>query len=206
MPEAEADGETGRLLDLLRDGNEEARSRLIAHTCERLRNLTSQMLKGYPRVRRWEQTDDVLQSSLLRLCRALEAATPESPRHFYNLAALQIRRELIDLAHHHLGPQGHGANHHTDGAGKAADDQGGSLDIQPNGWGEPDSLESWTDFHNAVEKLPDEERELFGLLLYEGVTQEEAASILGVSLRTIKRRWQSARIKVAEMMGGNMPE
>jgi RNA polymerase sigma-70 factor (ECF subfamily) len=199
-------GDTARLLDLLRQGDEQARHRLVTHACERLRILTSRMLKGYPGVRRWEQTDDVLQNALLRLCRALEANTPESPRHFYNLAALQIRRELIDLAHHHLGPQGHGAKHHTDGAGKAADDRGGKLDGQEGEEGEPHTLEAWTDFHRAVESLPDEERELFGLLWYEGVTQEEAAAVLGVSLRTVKRHWQSARLRLAGALGGDAPQ
>ncbi len=199
-------GETARLLDLLRHGDEQARHCLVAHACELLRMLTSRMLKGYPGVHRWEQTDDVLQNALLRLCRALEATVPESPRHFYNLAALQIRRELIDLAHHHLGPQGHGAKHHTDSAGMAADDRGGALDYQEGKEGEPATLEAWTDFHEAVERLPDEERELFGLLWYEGMTQEEAAAVLGVSLRTVKRRWQSARIKLVEALGGEAPQ
>ena len=41
-------GETARLLDLIRLGDGQARSRLIAHTCERLRRLTSHMLRTYP--------------------------------------------------------------------------------------------------------------------------------------------------------------
>jgi RNA polymerase sigma factor (sigma-70 family) len=191
-------GETARLLDLLRLGDEQARDCLIGHACERLRCLTRRMLQGYPGVRRWEQTDDVLQNALLRLCRALEAATPESARHFYNLAALQVRRELIDLAHHHLGPQGHGAKHHTDGAGKAVGEKA-------DGAAEPTSVEAWGHFHRQVEALPDEERELFGLLWYEGLSQEEAAAVLGVSVRTVKRRWQSARVRLSEAMGGEAP-
>lgn len=203
MPDLAAD--TTQLLDLIRVGDAEARNRLIAHACQRLRSLTSRMLKGYPGVRRWEQTDDVLQNALLRFCRALEGMTPESPQHFYNLAALQIRRELIDLAHHHLGPQGQGANHHTDGAAQGGEDRGRALDVQPGEMGEPASLERWTEFHEAVERLPEEERELFGLLWYEGLTQEEAASVLGLSLRTVKRRWQAARIKLAETMNNEPP-
>src|SRR5262249_60882959 len=71
-------GETARLLDLLRLGDEQARSRLIAHACDRLRRLTRKMLRGYPGVRRWEQTDDVVQNALIRLCRGLQAASPET--------------------------------------------------------------------------------------------------------------------------------
>jgi RNA polymerase sigma-70 factor (ECF subfamily) len=199
-------GETARLVGRLQQGDDQARNDLIAHACGRLRTLTSRMLNGYPGVRRWEQTDDVLQNALIRLCRALEANTPESPRHFYNLAAQQIRRELIDLARHHLGPKGHGAKHHTDCAGKAADDRGGALAEQAGEAGEPSTLAGWTEFHKAVESLPDEERELFGLLWYEGMTQEDATEVLGASLRTVKRRWQAARLKLAEALGGDAPQ
>lgn len=193
-------GETARLLNLMRLGDEHARSELIAHACERLRCLASRMLKSYPNVRRWEQTDDVFQNALLRLCRALEATKPESVRHFYNLAALQIRRELIDLALHHKGPHADGANHHTDGSGKAADDRGGAIDGRADDSDEPDSLEAWSSFHERVNGLPDEEREVFNLLWYDELNQEEAATLLNVSLRTIKRRWQSARFKLAEAL------
>jgi RNA polymerase sigma-70 factor (ECF subfamily) len=202
-PVADTAGETARLLDLLRRGDNQAKGRLLAHACERLRRLTRHMLRGYPGVRRWEQTDDVLQNALLRLCRALGAAAPESPRHFYNLAALQIRRELIDLAYHHLGPQGHGAKHHTDV--QPGEGRGGPLDAQPDRAGEPSSLEGWTDFHTAVGALPDEEREVIDLLWYEGLTQEEAAAVLTVSLRTVRRRWQAARLKLTAALDGEIP-
>lgn len=57
-----------------------------------------------------------------------------------------------------------------------------------------------------VDKLPDEEREVFGLLWYEGLTQPEAASVLNVSLKTVKRRWQSARLLLHRAMRGQPPE
>src|SRR5262245_35464825 len=66
------------------------------------------MLKGYPNVRRWEQTDDVLQNAVIRLHRALQQLTVQTPLDFFRLAALNIRRELLDLARHYYGPQGRG--------------------------------------------------------------------------------------------------
>ena len=35
---------------------------------ERLTRLTHNMLKDYPGVHRWEETDDILQNATLRLC------------------------------------------------------------------------------------------------------------------------------------------
>lgn len=183
---------TEKLLDLIRAGDGKARNELLHHACERLRVLTSRMLKGFPKLRRWEQTDDVLQNAMLRLCRALETVNPESSRHFYRLATLQIRRELLDLAKHHFGPEGAAAKHHTDGD-KAADDEDGSLHRQQDKT-EPTSLDEWTAFHEQAARLPDEEREVFDLLWYDGLTQEQAAELLSVHVRTIKRRWHSARL------------
>lgn len=188
------------LIDRVSVGDEAARSALLDHACDRLLRLTRKMFHAHRDLRRWEQTDDVFQNSMLRLHRALSDVKPESVRHFFNLAAVMIRRTLLDLAKHHLGPQGQGANHHTDG--QPADDEGGSINDRAE---QPDDLEGWSAFHAQVERLPDEEREVVGLLFYEGLTQEEAATVLGVGLRTVKRRWQSARCLLRERLNGGSP-
>jgi RNA polymerase sigma-70 factor (ECF subfamily) len=48
-----------------------------------------------------------------------------------------------------------------------------------------------------VDSLPDEEREVVQLLWYEGLRQPEAAVVLGISLATLKRRWQVARLRLS---------
>src|SRR5436189_5752012 len=98
-------------IDRLRAGDESARSALIECACERLNRLTRKMLRGFPGVKRWEQTDDVLQNAALRLYRGLADLRPETPADFFRLAALNIRRELLDLARHYYGPQGEGPHH-----------------------------------------------------------------------------------------------
>ena len=67
---------------------------------KRLSRLARKMLRSYPGVRRWELTDDIVQNAALRLWQCLDAVKPASVRSFINLAAVQIRRELIDLARH----------------------------------------------------------------------------------------------------------
>jgi len=118
----------------------------------------------------------------------------ESVRHFFNLAAVQVRRELLDLAKHHFGPEGNGAKHHTDG--QPADDVGGALQRAD----EPDDLSGWSEFHAEVEKLNDDEQEVVNLVYYDGLTQEEAARVLGISFRTLKRRWQTIKLKLYEAL------
>jgi RNA polymerase sigma-70 factor (ECF subfamily) len=194
-------GHTTKLQSLLAGlsvGDADARNEIIEHACERLRRLTQRMLREYTKVKRWEQTDDVLQNAMLRLHRSLVQVKPESPRQFYGLAATQIRRELIDLARHHYSDKGVGSNHETDRQdGKPRAEKAVSV--------EPENLEDWTRFHEVVDDLPDDQREVFSLLWYEGMNQPEACSVLDVSLKTVKRRWQAARLAIHSAMTDDQP-
>lgn len=67
--------------------------------------------------------------------------------------------------------------------------------------GEPSTLAEWGEFHRAVDALSDEAKEVFGLIWYDGFTQQETADLLEVSLKTVQRRWQDARIALAEVLG-----
>jgi len=167
-------------------GDSTARDAVIEHTCERLRSLTSRMLRGYARVKRWSETDDVLQNAMIRLHRSLADVKPETPKQFYGLAATQIRRELIDLARHYYGAEGVGANHHTD--------DGTLMGKQPSAMTKPESLEAWAEFHAQIEHLSEEQRDVIDLLWYEGLSQPDAAKVLNISLATVKRRWQATRL------------
>lgn len=202
MPDrmAGSDTEFQGLIDLANAGDPASKDALLDHACDRLLRLTRKIFHCSGDLRRWEETADVFQNSMLRLHRALSGTKVESVRHFFNLAALQIRRELIDLARHHFGPEGIASNHHTDH--QAPDEAGGSLHGRAD---EPEDLSHWTEFHKAVERLPDDEREIVNLLFYEALTQDDAAKLLGVNVRTIKRRWQSARLKLHEARDREQP-
>jgi RNA polymerase sigma-70 factor (ECF subfamily) len=197
---------TQAYLDRIRGGDEAARGELLASACERLRNLARKMLKGYPNVHRWEQTDDVLQNATLRLHRTLGQLPVGTPRDFFRLAALEIRRELLDLARHYYGPQGQGAHHATWGPGDSSTTRSDSGPASPDPAHDPARLAAWGEFHERIAALPDEEREVFDLLWYQGLSQAEAAGLLNVSERTVKRRWQGARLKLHEAMQGEVPE
>jgi RNA polymerase sigma-70 factor (ECF subfamily) len=206
------DGHTAvlqRWLEQMRQNDEavfhEARSQAISHTAGRLEELTRRMLRHFPRLRRWEQTGDVLQNAVLRLHRSLAAIRPESARQFYGLAATQIRRELLDLSRHHFGPQGAAAHHHTDGADnvEGTDDRIAATEAPT---GEPATLAGWTEFHEKVQSLPDSDREIFDLLWYEGLSQEEAATLLSVTVRTIKNRWRNAKLTLRQFLDNESPD
>lgn len=189
------------LLDRAAAGDESAYGDLIAQAADRLLRLTGKMLRNYPHLKRWEQTDDVFQRAALRLHRSLGEVQPASPREFFGLATTQIRRTLIDLARHHFGPHGQAAHHHSD-AGRAAGD--GTAEPAGHGSaadGRPESLAEWAEFHATIDSLPDDEREAFSLVWYGGVTQRDAAQLLGVSERTVLRRLHQARTLLARHLG-----
>jgi RNA polymerase sigma-70 factor (ECF subfamily) len=189
----------------LQAGDDQARKELLNCACERLTNLTRKMLKGFGRVKRWEQTDDVVQNALLRLYRSLAEAQPASAVEFYRLAALNIRRQLLDLAKHYYGPRGLGTNHASADM-RPDQSQAGPAQGPPAEQDDPGRLEAWATFHDQVERLPAEEKEVFDLLWYQELSQAEAAALLQVSERTIKRRWASARLRLHQSLAGQLPD
>lgn len=194
-----------RCLDRLHGGDEAARRELINSACERLTQITRTMLRDYARLRRWEQTDDVVQNALVRLLRALETVTPATLRDFYKLATLQIRRELIDLVRHHFGPQGPGAKHATNRIMKDAAESTPPLYEAADPADEPSRLAAWAEFHEQVGRLPEDERDVFDLVWYQGLNHTEAAELLGVSVKTVKRRWQAACLRLHDALDGELP-
>ena len=192
-------------IERLNAGDEFARGELLNLACERLTRLTRSMLRDFPGVARWEQTDDIFQNASLRLFQMLNDVEIENPRHFFRLAALQIRRELIDLARRYQGPLGLGAKHQTQQR-QADDDDGRTPQAYERAevTHDPRRVAEWQDFHTRVEQLPEDEREVFDLLWYHELSQEQAAELLDVSVRTVRRRWRSARLSLHDaLMGDN---
>ena len=77
--------------------------------------MAHRMMRRFPGIGRWSDTDDVLQNALIRLHRSLYVVRPESARKYYGLAAVELRRELLDLTRSLFGPEGIGTNHDSDG-------------------------------------------------------------------------------------------
>ncbi len=188
------------LLARLQAGDEAARKDLINATCEHLTRLTRKMFRADGRLVRWEQTADVFQNAMLRLYRALQEVKPRSPREFYRLAAVQIRRELIDLARHYYGPHGMGAKHESHWPDQNGDPDGQAPFDRADTGHDPRRITVRTELHEQIEKLPDEEREVFDLIHYQALTHAEAAAVLGVSTKTVQRRWHAGCLRLHERL------
>jgi RNA polymerase sigma-70 factor (ECF subfamily) len=66
-----------------------------------------------------------------------------------------------------------------------------------------EKLRRWTEFHEAVSRLPVDLRAVFDLLWYQGLPQAEAAALLGIAVPTVKLRWMKARLQVQQALGGS---
>ncbi len=197
-----------KLVERLGAGDDSARDELISSAADRLMQLTRTMKRGYGRVARWEQTEDVFQRAIMRLHRSLEKVQINDARHFYRLAATQIRRELIDLSRHYGGPEGMGANHATQLASRPDQSQApahGAYDAADPEECASSELTQWSELHETIESLPAEQKEAVELLFYNGLSQEAAAELMDVSTRTVKRYWRNAKLSLFDKFGGEMP-
>jgi len=174
---------------LLKDhaaGAPAARAALLEYTLERFRIVAQRMFRSEKALHALDQTDDVMQKGMIRLHKALETVKPADVRAYFGLAARQLRFVIADLAEQYR-----------------AREQAVSLDVLPEVPStekrqEPASFLEWSEFHDAVGRLPDEEREVFELIFYGGMEQQEAAALLGISERTLRRRWQSSKLRLAD--------
>ena len=129
----------------------------------------------------------------------IEGCQTRVPASFFKLAAKQIRRELIDLYRHHYGAEGDGAHHASDPGHKADDGMPPLHDGADPATGVSTAFEQ-TQFHEKVQELPEEERDVFLLIFYEGMQQADVAKVVGMSERTVKRRWRDAQISLRKLL------
>ena len=184
------------LLAKIKAGDVAARQQLFSLVDEQLRKLTRKMLGSFAVVRRWEETDDVWQNASMRIWNSFDKMEFQSARHFLNSSSLQIRRELLTLAEFYRRPNNAAARHQTPQKSAHGTD-GASLDWE-NSTDNLEVISSWTRLHEEVDELPDQLREVFDLHWYQELTMDAIAKLLDVSTRTVKRRWQAARLALSD--------
>jgi RNA polymerase sigma-70 factor (ECF subfamily) len=185
--------ELAELVARMRQGDASATGELIRRTALRLEHLARRMLRRFPAVRAQAETADVVQESSLRLLNALRAVTPDSMRHFNNLAGQHIRYHLLDLARRFRRGAPQPLDEHPEPAAPGT------------GEGEAEELERWAEFHEAVQRLPDDQLEVFNFRFYQGFTWPEIAGVLGADEKTGRRRWDRACLALRKALRGWAP-
>jgi RNA polymerase sigma factor (sigma-70 family) len=169
---------------------------LLDRSVHRLQVLCANLLyRGYPRLMRPPvnlKPDELLGAVVERLLKALRAARPETVREFYALANQHMRWELNDLARR------------LDNQPVVGELYEGIELSTPSSVSKlsPDGLRML----QAIEDLLDEEREAFDLVRIQGMTQVEAAEVLGVSRKTVQRRLDRALLSLSEGLDDLRPD
>src|SRR5262249_7927051 len=143
-----------RQIERIRAGDAAAQEELIRAVSGRLERIARHMLSRFPGVRSQVETDDILQNTLLRLLAALRSVRPASTRYFFPPAAYLTRQELIALARRFW-------------VRPAAEPAAATpRDLISGDESEPHHLDAWRRFHEAVEALPADVREVVSLTFY----------------------------------------
>jgi RNA polymerase sigma-70 factor (ECF subfamily) len=138
------------------------------------------------------QSDEMLSAVVERLMKALREARPGNVRQFFQIANLHMRWELNDVA-------------------RRLDNQMRAVDIADHVPASPESSASEIGpvarrMFQAIDELPEEEREVFELVRIQGLTQLETAGILSISERTVQRRLHGGLLLLSQKLGDLRPE
>jgi RNA polymerase sigma-70 factor (ECF subfamily) len=183
------------LLARLAAGDQAARQELIGCAYQRLRCLARVILnESFPRLKAAPaalETTDVADEAALGMYEVLAEIQPATPRDFFRLAAQRIRWLLLERAKQ----VARARSELLDSPAPRAADRPPEDDA-------PGALEA---LYQQIEALPDKEREVVDLLYFHELDQSEAAAILGVTERSVRRYWTAARLKLLQALPKAMP-
>ena len=163
---------------------------LLSRAVGRLHLLCAKVLyHSYPRLTNSPlnlQAEELLSSVVERLLKAMQKVRPGSVRQVFALANQHMRWELNDLA-------------------RRLDNQAPDVVLLESLAASPESSgselsQSARKILDAIEGLPDDEREVFSLVRIQGMTQAEAAEITGVSTKTIQRRLNRSLLLLSQSL------
>jgi RNA polymerase sigma factor (sigma-70 family) len=169
---------------------------LLARAVDRLRLLCATLLhRSYPRLTHPPlniETDELVGGVVAGLLTALQKVRPQTVRQFFALANQHMRWQLNDLARR-LDERPRLATVSESGLATPPDSSGSCLGQDARR------------MLKAIDDLPEPEREVFELVRIQGLTHPEAAAVVGISVKTVQRRLNRARLLLAEELSDLCP-
>lgn len=184
-----ASSEVTRLLKRWTAGDSQARDQLIPLVYDPLRQLAHQRLRGAPGEASLS-TSEVVHEAYLRLVDAPHLDLPDRA-HFLALASQIMRNLLVDRARARAAAKR--------GGGKALDELEVALRVSD---ADLDLVTELDDALKRLEVLSPRQSQLLQQRYFGGLTLEETAAAVGVSLATAKRELRSARAWLALELNG----
>jgi RNA polymerase sigma factor (TIGR02999 family) len=189
--------EVTRVLSAIEGGDPHAAEQLLPLVYEELRKLAAQKLAQEKPGQTLEATA-LVHEAYLRLVDVEKAQHWDSRGHFFAAAAEAMRRMLIDRARHKQTRKAGGGHRRLD-----LDDIEPALE-EGNG----DRLLALDQALRQLEAEDPRKAELVKLRFFAGLTAEQTAAALGVSISTAEKDWAYARswLRVAiDRMSGHRP-
>ena len=180
------------LLSRWQAGDAEALDRLIPLVYDRLRAIARQRLRAEPE-RHSLDTTGLVHETYLRLVDG-PAATLADRSHFLALASRVMRHLLVDHAR---------ARRRAKRGGGVA-----PLELAEDAWVSDQELDAAAELDEALERLERLDQRQCRILeqrYFGGLSREETAEALGISLATVKRELRSARAWLALELAGSAP-
>lgn len=196
QPHGPTDTLVGQALARLRRGDATAKNDLFNLARGQFERMARKLFRGggFDDVRRWEQTDDVVQGLFIRMSSALDALTIETPRDFFRIAGVNIRWELKALRERHAAKKRPGRMLETN----VEHDPKGGPPVVGRKIADVPSPDDWevkvSRYLDVIEGAAADDREVLDLVFVNGLTREEAAGVLELSLATFNRRHRKARL------------
>jgi RNA polymerase sigma factor (TIGR02999 family) len=187
--EPKSGGEVTQLLESWRAGEEQALDDLLPLVYSELRKLANQYLRK-ERAGHTLQSTALVHEAFLRLVDQKRARL-DNRNHFFAVASQAMRRVLVDHARRDQ------ANKRIGAHDKVALDKAPDLAVESNA--------EILAVHQALERLSEihpRQAQLVELRYFGGLSNPEAAEVLDVSLATIERDWQVARIWLKRKLKG----
>lgn len=185
-------GAMTRILDDLRHGNEEARERFVVLVYSDLRELAAAHLRR-ERVGHTLQPTALVHEAFLRLFGNVETSW-ENRAHFFGAAGEAMRRILVDFARRRQALKRGGGVEAVAGTDEAAVAQAVTGQHAATVLAVDEAL-------NGLAIHDERKRKLVELRFFAGLTMEEAAKTLGISMATAKRDWAFAKAWLFRELG-----
>jgi RNA polymerase sigma factor (sigma-70 family) len=182
------------LIERLSRGDEAARRLLLERAHHRVQHIAATILRAdFPILHQRHDLDSVIHETWLRLEKSLQEIQPRTVDEFFGLVVVKVRQALLDMARRQ---QRADRVRSVPASGSAATNARG-LDPTDTSH-EPHQLALLTEFHAHVATLPGDERRVFELLYYGGLTQAEIARVTELHPRKVCRLWFSATQRLGE--------
>ena len=181
------------LLDAIYLGDEEASSELLVRVYEELRGLAlGKMAREAPG--HTLQATALVHEAWMRMTDEEGRAIFKNRAHFFGAASEAMRRILVDRARQKKAKKRGGGIHRED-------------EVEPDDIAAPGKADELLAVHEALDKLTEvdaRKAELVKLRYFVGLSFQEVAEILGISLPTAHRDWAYSRAWLGAEIGGEL--